>query len=296
MIDLDSGKTPDQVIDSNFSLNPYDLPARIWGLIENKFKQYGVSIVEAYPQARVNGNTVSWRIVTRRAGGANGRKQKMGPMLSSFYKLDTDGVIYVVYAQDHIVDFEFAIFSTSNAEADKIAWDLERFIVLCEGPLKQFDPGITLTFTHQTADMNMRDSHQDDIIARYIRFTATVPVREIRTETELRSINLTIGFGDKFIQSPWYTRTDSSSKYYIPISLGTKITKISSVYKFTGVLKLLKQDTDYYIKQDSSNLLYIEWNDVNGAVPGIGDQFRVEYHITGIVHGTNISDNDLLRR
>lgn len=279
MIGIDTGIPLGQPNNSLSSISPYDLPVVIWSLIQENFAQFNVEVSESYPTKEVTGNKIAWRIVRRSVGtGPTGRKQATKAQLTNWLETTPDGTLYAEYTQEHLVDFEFAVFSYSSAEADKIAWLLEKMILLCEGALKRNDPGFTLCFAQQTVDLNLQERHEDDVIARYIRFTATVPVREQRSEVELRFISKYIVAGDE-PQCVVFQRASTNTKFYIPVINDQVITQINGVFILTGGVRLLKPGIDYCVKMDSNSIRYIDWNDGKGATPNVGDSFKVLYTI-----------------
>lgn len=284
---FDLGAPWNQPNTSLSSISPYDVPAKIWGLIEESFSEFKVNVTESYPTTQVNGNTISWRIVRRNVGtGPNGRKQATKAQLTNWLGETPDGTLFAEYTQEHMLDFEFAVFSYSTAEADKLAWLLEVLIVLCEGPLRQIDPGFTLCFTQQTVDLNLQERHQDDLIARYIRFTCTVPVRYIRTEKALRFIHKDIVTGN-LPQCEEFTRLSMDPKFYIPVTGNHTVTHIQAAYLITDRFQYLKAGVDYFVRTDSNNVKYVCWNDGKGATPPLNSVFKVLYTL-GISNTTRV--------
>jgi len=261
------------------STSPYLLPVYIWSLIKEDFNALGVEVSESYPIKAISGSKICWRIINRHPGtGPTGQKQATKPQLTNYLGVDSSGNLLAEYSQEHSIDFEFGVFSYSNAEADDLAWMLERLVVLCEGALQKACEGLVIKFTQQTIDMSLQERHEDDVIARYIRFTSVIPIREVRTETELRFIQKYMAMGAN-LTSTDFTRTSGCKEFYIPVEDNQVITGINHVILFTGGPQVLKPVLDYNVYSDQNNVRYISWNDGKGCTPNIGDCFKVDYTI-----------------
>lgn len=281
---------PEQIEDSLSDFNPYDVPNMIWELIEPYFERYKVEITDSYPTKNVTRPTITWAVIKRTPGREGSKIHGKGSNFAKFLKVTSEGYVHERHIQQQQILIEYTIFATSTSQVEKIAWDLERAVLETVGVLQERLEGFQLVFDQQTPDSSMLWRQQDELIKRTIRFSALVPVPYTLLVPELRFIEIVESWGRLAVDNTVLTRNSSDKKYYITVDDGQRVVNISQIYlEANDGWKALELGTDFNLRKDSNQLLYIEWNDDFGKVPTVGQEFRVDYEITQLVKGHTIT-------
>jgi hypothetical protein len=291
---MDIGKelTPDQIQDSQSDVNPAHIPKMIWMYLEPYFtKTYDLNYVDAFPDKAVDRPTITWRMFhCKPGGGERGVMHSRGPTFSGTKKITPEGSVIEEYRQQFMVTYEFAVFGTSNAQVDDIAWDLHNGVLQTVGLMQEQLTGFTCSFLEQIGDSTLLWRAQDELMIRTLRFICTVPVRYSRVLPQLRFFHKTIQSGRMFVQGSRVTRTDSDPIYYVPVDEDKKVVGIVAIFLMTtSNLQPLLQGTDYQVLKDEDNEVYIRWEDDYGKVPAVGEDFRVDYEVSQIITSSDVN-------
>lgn len=286
------GRNPQDVEDSNVEVNPYQITDMIWDLISPYFQsKYDIELTEAFPSGEVIKSTIV-SLISKRTPGRDGSSiQGKGHNFVKFLKTTTDGYVHELWVQQQELIIEYIVFATSTAEVKNIAWDLERAILECVGVMQTKIEGFQLSFEQQTIDSSMLWRKQDELIKRTIRFKVLLPVKHVKVVPEMRTIDVVEGWS--MLSSSLIINRDSSSSYYeLPVADSKRVTKISHVFvketAYPFAWAPLVVGTDYFIRTKDDNTLYLEWNDEYGKVPSLGDEFRIDYHISHQIRGRTV--------
>lgn len=275
---LDRRNTPDAVADSFATVNPYLIPAMIWSMIEDYFKnKYQVQIVENFPEDDVTRPAIVWYVHRRIPGGSkSGKFQVRGPGFSHYLGITPDGMVQEVEKQEQRAIIHFQVYAATNALADAIAWDLEQAILMSVGPLQEKIPGFTLTFIEQLVDSSLRFRNQTALVLRTLAFEASFYVQYLRLSKALTSIEVHPKFGP-IVKQLSLVRESDSREFRLPLfDVRAKISDVTEVtLERNGRLVTLERDVDYYVRTDENGILYIEWEDDHGITPAVGEGFKV---------------------
>ena len=275
----------EQLYSAVTNISPYEVPKRIWGLIEKYFEaNYKIQVAKVRPTARVETATICWRTQHRRPGaGKEGILNARGPSFSHTRGTDPTGLVHEVQTQHHTVIYEFSVFGTSNDEADRIAWDLECALLQVTGLIQEIVPGFNWSFDQQLGDTDLSWKGQDDLMVRTIRWEAVVPVRYLDLIPELKRVEMVVSVNSTQKRAVKFTRTSTdTTRFDIPVNSGEKVLRINRIILGEGrQAKLLSQDTDWVETLDpTTRLLYVEWKDEYGLTPTMGQTFLVDFEIT----------------
>jgi hypothetical protein len=286
---IDETSLPQNLDDTQASLNPYSVPAKIWNHLEEYFKtKYNVEYVDAYPQQQVIRPTITWGTAQRNPGSNDGKAHSRGENFTSFLPNTPDGLSVEVYTQQHTAIYEFIVFAISTAQTEQIAWDLERAIVETTGIIQAECPGFQLVFEQQSADSSMLWRQSDDMIKRTIRFKGIIPVRFTRLVPEMRFIQFQERWGSTTTYGE-FIRGSSESIQYIPTDVTVQVTNISRVYILSNNSWVpLEISKDYILRKDSNQITYLEWQDKYGRTPSVGTQWAADYEIAAFIGSRNI--------
>lgn len=287
-----STNPPEFYTDTQATLNPYEVPRKLWSILQPYFeKKYNVEISDSFPQKLVDKNIIVWNIFRKIPGGGKfGRTNSQGANFTRFLPYTPDGMVQEMYTHLQTVWYDFSVFSYSTEVVEQLAWDLELAVLEVAGILQAEYPGLILTFAEQMTDTTLTWKSQDELIRRVIRFRAEVPIRFVRLVPELRYIEVKERIGRVPTIQKLLTRTTAASTYYVPVQGSEEVVEIYNVYmpSSNGLEGLIK-DTDYYVKYDSNQIAYIEWNDEFGRVPAVGEEFRVDYSLAGRINIRTVS-------
>ncbi len=288
---LDRQLKPNQIEDSQSDINPHDVPDMIWSLIETYFeRKYDIEVAESYPTKDVTKPIVIWTTIKRTPGREGSKIHGKGTNFTKFLKVSTDGYVHERHTQQQEMLIEYMVFAPSTSKVKQLAWDLERAVLETVGILQTRIEGFQLYLDQQTPDSSMLWRQQDELIKRAIRFKLLIPVPFTKLVPELRFIELIESFGRLAVDNEVLSRTDSGKKYYISVDAGQKVVNINFVYlNSADGWQTLELGTDYFIRKDEDQILYIEWNDDYGKVPTVGQDFRVDYEVTQLVKSSNIT-------
>lgn len=286
-------QAPGDPTQTQTSPSPYAVPKIIWSAVEQYFiDKYNVEVVEEFPQERVSKPTITWRILRRTpGGGSNGVANASGPNYRRTIRKSNDGNIYESYEQIFRVVYEYAIFGTSTAEVEDIAWDFESMVLSAIVALKTQIIGSNIRFIEQYGDHNYDWKHQDELMVRVLRYEAEIPIRRIVTQKQLDYIQVNAWVG-VIPTNNTFTRTSTNAAFYIPCEGNQKVTQILRVYRFVGGdpshLIPLRKDVDYCLKHDDNGILYMEWLDSVGATPALNEKFEVDFTLSQLseIHNT----------
>ncbi len=257
--------------------NPYEIGERIWATIKDNFKAYKVEVSQSFPTSPVKQNLIAWRILNRTPGtGKDNQFQAKGKQASGYLGKTEDGLVLEEYTQTMQIDLQFGVFSSSSAEANRIAWDLEQAVINSRYYLQSADSQIQIVFQRQSAQDTYQFRNQDDLIAQYITFRVVLPIRSIDAKPEIRQIELAFRDGMHLAKKE-QTRNSSSETFLISAN-GQPIDGVSavSIYKNSKWVPI-KNNVDYKIeRKPNSEDVLLTWIPT-GLNPQIGEQFRVEF-------------------
>jgi len=285
---MNESRKPQNIGDTQSSLSPYEIPKKIWSLLESYFeKKYKVELVEDFPRKEVITPVISWRIY-RRDPGSPTKASAMGEKFSHTLRQTPEGYTVEAYVQEFEVIYEYNVFAPLSAQADEIAWDLERAILKTAGPIQEELPRFALVFLEQVADSSLQWRMQEVVPMRTLRFKCRLPVEYELSAPTLRSIELEERYG-RTQESEEFTRTTNAIEFYVTdIYPDRKVVSIPAVSIITdGVETFLEEGVDYYLRVDrrtTANLAYIEWNDTYGNTPTVGSTFYLTYNYVSTTH------------
>lgn len=291
-------RNPQDVEDSQVEVNPYQLTDMIWDLISPYFQsKYDVELTEAFPATEVTKPTIVSLITKRVPGMQNSKRHGRGHNFVKFLGTSIDGYVHELWVQTQEITIEYMVYATSTAEVKNIAWDLERAVLECVGVLQEKIEGFQLSFEQQTVDSSMLWRKQDELIKRSIRFKADLPVKIVKLVPETRTIDIIEGWS--MAASSLVINRDSSSQYYdLPLADNKRVIKITHVFVKEETDPFawtpLVVGTDYFIRTKDDNTLYLEWNDEYGKVPSMGDEFRIDYHLSHQIRGRTVTKRENL--
>lgn len=269
--------------------NPYDFPVLLWEALHPYFDKYRVRFTESNPQEAFEGPTISWEIYNRTPGRADSKTQTRGPSYNRTKEATDDGMLEYENIQFHTVTYRFKVFSSSNTEANKIAWDLENLLPQVTGIVgrQKEIPGLSMVFLRQTSQNEDRTSAvQDDLVVRNLLFLAQVPVFYPRTITSMRTMKMDLYIGRKLTSTGRLKRATDSDKTYITVNPDQAVVGIFAVFKLIGTNQVydtrLQQGVDYHIERDEHGILYIKWDDTYGNTPLVGEDYRVDYFVSAL--------------
>jgi hypothetical protein len=274
---------------SQFHPAPHEVPELLWNKIEPYFRKYKVAIRESKGQEAVEGPVVVWDVYKLLPGEARGKAQTKGPTHNRMLETLPDGNVQEELLQFFTVTYRYRVYSSSSAEANKIAWDIITLLPQAAGIVGRQDgiDGLTWNFMYMNSaeEDRLTNSSQDDFVVRNLYFMAQVPVITVRELPEFRTLIVNIQAGRKITSSGRVTRqADDNSRYYIPVDGGQKVVGIMTVYLLSSASgmpypNMINQNVDYRIQKDENGILYIQWVEPYGNVPQVGEDFTVDYFV-----------------
>lgn len=290
---IDKTSIPQLLEDTQVEVNPYEITDKIWNLIESYFiTKYDVELKEMFPQKEVTRPTIVAMVQKRTPGRDNSKIHGKGYNFAKFIKKAPDGYVHELHIQQQELVIEYSVYAPSTAEVKRIAWDLERAVLETVGILQEEIEGFQLFFEQQTPDSSMLWRQQDELIKRTIRFKVLLPVQFTKLVPELRFIDIIETWGAVDVSGTVYTRNSSDKTFYIDVSNGQRVVNVRNVFlkddSHPYFWSALVKGTDFNIKRNSDQILYLEWNDEYGKTPSVGDMFRVDYDLAQLVKGTTI--------
>lgn len=258
--------------------NPYEIGEKIWEVIRDNFQQYNVEVTQAYPSTPLRSNTITWRILRRIPGTGQDRKfESTGMQPSLIHGKTSDGMIIKEFSQTFQTLIEFGVFSTSNKEADLIAWELEKQVVSCKSIFQKEDNHFQIVFDSQVGDDSLQWRNQDDIITRFLRFNVVNPSRFIVLEKELRKVEIDF-FTKTFAKEIVETRLSDSSQHILSYE-GYRLSSIQYIQIYKNNQWVMAKpgiDYKYSLSPPLEDKLVITWNE-SGLVPQLNEKFKVSF-------------------
>lgn len=291
---LDKKELPSALEDTQVDVNPYEVTDKIWALIEDYFKnKYDVELSEAYPSKIVTRPTIVCLVQNRTPGRQGSKIHGKGSNFLKFLKTSPDGYVHELHVQQQELTIEYSIYTVSTAEVKRIAWDLERAVLETVGVLQNEIEGFQLYFEQQTMDSSMLWKQQDELVKRTIKFRALLPVKFVKLVPELRFIEKIESWGSQGINGTVFTRTSSDKNFLIPTVSGQIVTNINFVYvqdtEYPYNWDALERGTDWFMRKNDQQSMYLEWNDEYGKVPTTGQTFRVDYNVARRTIQSNVN-------
>lgn len=269
--------------DTQSNTNPYDFFNEVYKLVEPYFvNKYNLKVLQQFPTTTCDGPSITWRILSRvPGGGKSGHLQATGPSYSHPRSNDEFGQFTEIYTQHHKIIYEFALFSTSNAEVNELAWDWEQALLNVIGPLQIKFPGLTMAFDSQYSDGALSWRTQDELMMRTLRFQVVLPIRYKHILKELRTVIINPIIHSKGSTTGRVVRQAGDNNLYfisnapsgclaysISVVQRQKISELDPVMLTAGV--------DYRIRRRKDRSVYVEWIP-EGAPPSVGDAFCIYY-------------------
>ena len=290
---IDKNSIPSVLEDTQVDVNPYEVTDKIWNLIEQYFQsKYNVEISESYPSREVTRPTIICVVFKRTPGREGSKIHGKGYNFVKFLKKSPDGYVHELHIQQQEIIIEYSVYAPSSAEVKRIAWDLERAVLETVGVLQAEIEGFQLVFDQQTMDSSMLWRQQDELVKRTIRFKALLPVKYTKLVPELRYIDIIESWGTVDVIGAEFTRTSSEKIFYIDVDTGQRVANIRNIFvkesAYPRNWASLFNGTDFFLRKDIDDVLYIEWNSDYGRVPAVGEVFRIDYDLTQLVKGTTI--------
>lgn len=290
---LDRADIPNSLGDTQGEVNPYEITDKIWNLIEEYFiDKYNIEYKEAFPQKEVTKSTIICYVQKRTPGRENSKIHGKGSNFTKFLKRSPDGYVHEIHTQQQELTLEYIVYANSTAEVKRIAWDLERAILETVGVLQGQIEGFQLWFDQQTPDSSMLWGRQDELIKRTLRFKALLPIKFTKLVPELRYIELIETWGAKSVSGSVFIRSSSSKTFNIEVNAGQKVVSIRNVYMKKATYpyewEALTSNTDFTLKRNADQSVFLEWNDDYGKTPTVGEQFRLDYDLSHIIKGSTI--------
>lgn len=290
---IDKSAIPSRLEDTQVEVNPYELTDKIWEHIAEYFEsKYDVELAESYPSSKVTKPTIVAFIVKRTPGREGSKINGKGSNFAKFLKKSPDGYVHELHVQQQELIIEYSVYATSSAEVKRLAWDLERAVLETVGILQNQIEGFQMFLELQTVDSSVLWKQQDELVKRSIRFKALLPVQFTKLVPELRYIDIIETWGTVCTSGTVFTRSSSEKTFNISVDTGQRVTGVRNAYlksqTYPYQWEALELNTDYFLKRDKDNLVYIEWNDEYGRVPSVGTEFRLDYDLAQLVKGSTI--------
>jgi hypothetical protein len=267
--------------DGKAEYNPYSVGRIIFRLLEPYFKnKYGLSVIEIYPQEKVERPVVMWRQSRVPGGGKDGIARARGPSFEEYQKADEFGQITEVAVQYFNITLDFAFFGTSLVQLEEIAWDWENAVRDVIGVVQKSIPGFSMVFISESPDLSPNWRKNDELVSKRLVYRVNFPCRYKSVLPEIRSIQVKTNLGLFSSSTKMVERTSNDPYYIIPLSNSNYLVKkIASVYKQRpNNVDILYAGIDYQEVEDkTTGSVKLKWLDEVGNTPAVGEKFLVNY-------------------